>query len=208
MAEGSVRREVILKAAAKLFAEKGVTATTVREIADAVGILSGSLYHHFDSKASMVEEIIISYIDDLRERYRAATVEIADPRELLAALVRESFATVEAHPYATEIYQKDHAYLRGLPNYEYLRKAAADIQQTFLTAITSGVRSGAFRDDIPPEVIYRFIRDAVWLSVRWFKPTRSYPMAKLAEDYISLFLNGFGAQASERGRRRSSQRAR
>lgn len=204
MAGGSVRREIILNAAAKLFAEKGVAATTVREIAIEVGILSGSLYHHFDSKASMVEEIIVSYVDDLRERYRAASEAITDPRQLLSELVRESFATVEAHPYATEIYQKDHAYLRGLPNYEYLRKAAADIQQTFLTVIAAGVRSGAFRDDVPPEVFYRFIRDAIWLSVRWFKPTRSYPMARLAEDYVSLFLDGVGARASGRGRRRGA----
>ncbi len=51
---GSERRDEILAIAAQLFAERGFAATTVREIADAAGILSGSLYHHFDSKASMV----------------------------------------------------------------------------------------------------------------------------------------------------------
>ena len=109
MAPGSARRDVILQAAARLFAEKGVTASTVREIADSVGILSGSLYHHFDSKASMVEAIIISYLDDLRERYAAVVAAELEPRACLAALVRESFATIEAHPYATEIYQNDQA---------------------------------------------------------------------------------------------------
>src|SRR5262249_57938903 len=46
----SERREEILAIAAKIFADKGYASTTVREIADAAGILSGSLYHHFDSK--------------------------------------------------------------------------------------------------------------------------------------------------------------
>jgi TetR/AcrR family transcriptional regulator, cholesterol catabolism regulator len=34
------------------------------------------------------------------------------------------------------------------------------------------------------------MRDAVWLSVRWFKPTRDYPIARFAEDCTSLFLDG------------------
>ena len=40
----------LLELAASMFAERGLRATTVRDIADAAGILSGSLYHHFDSK--------------------------------------------------------------------------------------------------------------------------------------------------------------
>jgi TetR/AcrR family transcriptional regulator, cholesterol catabolism regulator len=200
MAGGTVRREVILHAAAKLFAAKGVSASTVREIADAVGMLSGSLYHHFDSKASMVEAIIVDYLDDLRKRYATVVAANSDPRSCLEALVRESLATVEAHPYATEIYQNDLTFLRTLPGYEYLRTAAADVQQTWLTVIKAGARAGVFRSDIQPEVFYRFIRDTVWLSVRWFKPTRAYPMSKLADDCI--FLDGFAAASPTRPARR------
>ena len=47
---GSGRRADVVQLAGELFAEKGYRATTVREIADAAGILSGSLYPHFDSK--------------------------------------------------------------------------------------------------------------------------------------------------------------
>ena len=46
----TTRREELLAIAASLFAERGFKNTTVRDIADAAGILSGSLYHHFDSK--------------------------------------------------------------------------------------------------------------------------------------------------------------
>jgi TetR/AcrR family transcriptional regulator, cholesterol catabolism regulator len=191
MTTGSDRRDVILQAAARLFAEKGVNASTVREIGESAGILSGSLYHHFDSKAAMVEAIIILFFDDLRGRYAAVVAAETDPRACLAALVRESFATIEAHPYATEIYQNDQAYLRTLPRADYLRDAAAEVQKTWMTVIKRGVASGDFRDDIAPQVFYRFIRDAVWLSVRWFTPTRSYPMAKLARECTAVFLDGF-----------------
>ena len=39
-----------------MFAERGLRATTVRDIADSAGILSGSLYHHFSSKEEMVDD--------------------------------------------------------------------------------------------------------------------------------------------------------
>ena len=41
------RRDELLELAAAMFAERGLKATTVRDIADSAGILSGSLYHHF-----------------------------------------------------------------------------------------------------------------------------------------------------------------
>ena len=63
------RREVILAQAGKLFARKGVSATTVREIGDAAGILSGSLYHHFESKEAMVDEILAEYLEHLQHSY-------------------------------------------------------------------------------------------------------------------------------------------
>ena len=53
------RRRELLETAAEVFAEQGYNATTVREIADAAGILAGSLYYHFDSKESMVDEILL-----------------------------------------------------------------------------------------------------------------------------------------------------
>src|SRR5579859_657672 len=81
------RHEQILAVAARLFARKGVAATTVREIADEVGILSGSLYHHFDSKEAMDDEILAPYLRDLREACVSVVSGGADPRARLRDLV-------------------------------------------------------------------------------------------------------------------------
>ena len=51
-----------------MFAERGLRATTVRDIADSAGILSGSLYHHFSSKEEMVDELLRGFLDWLFER--------------------------------------------------------------------------------------------------------------------------------------------
>ncbi len=66
MTESVGRRELILTTAAEMFARKGIRSTTVREIADAVGMLSGSLYHYFDAKDSIVEEILMGFLEAIR----------------------------------------------------------------------------------------------------------------------------------------------
>ncbi|WP_433045894.1 TetR/AcrR family transcriptional regulator [Dactylosporangium sp. CS-033363] len=187
----TVRREDILLVAARLFAHNGVASSTVREIADAAGLMSGSLYHHFDSKAAMVEAIVMAFLHDLQGRYAAAVRAAAgDPRECLGALIRASFAAVDAHPYATEIYQNDRAFLRALPSHGRLRAVALDVQQTWLDVLAAGIAGGRFRGDVPPAVLYRLIRDAVWRSVHGFTPTPGYSRARLAADCTAIFLDG------------------
>jgi AcrR family transcriptional regulator len=58
------RRTEILETASSLFASSGLR-TSLKEIADACGILPGSLYHHFDSKEAIIVELVERYRDDL-----------------------------------------------------------------------------------------------------------------------------------------------
>jgi AcrR family transcriptional regulator len=188
------RRERILSSAAQLFARKGVAAGTVREIANQVGILSGSLYHHFESKEAIVDEILSSFLDDLRTRYREVLARDTDPRVGLHDLVLVSLQTVEAHPYATEIYHNDGNYLRQFDRFGYLTTSGRYVEDTWLKVINTGIAQGAFRDDLDPMVFYRLMRDAVWLSVRWFRPTRGYPTGRLADECTSIFLDGLAVR--------------
>ncbi|WP_219417950.1 TetR/AcrR family transcriptional regulator [Pseudonocardia nigra] len=184
------RRTAILVQAADLFAGKGIAATTVREIADAVGILSGSLYHHFRSKDEIVHAIVTSYLDDLTGRYAQIVAAGSEPRAQLAELVHGSLAVIEAHPHATEIYQNNAGHLASLDGSDQIRAAAHTIQKSWITVLEAGVASGDFRSGIPPTVLYRLIRDALWLSVRWFTPTEQYSMKQFADDFVSTFLEG------------------
>ena len=191
------RHEQILTVAAGLFARKGVAATTVREIADEVGILSGSLYHHFDSKEAMVDEILVPYLTDLRAACASALSRATDPRTRLCDLVFASLQVAEAHPHATEIYQSDVNYLSQFERFGYLAGAAGDIRKTWLEVISDGVARGAFRPDLDPGIVYRLMRDAIWLSVRWFRPAPDYPLTRFAQECTSLFLDGVAVRHAE-----------
>ena len=59
--------------------------------------------------------------------------------------------------------------------------------------IKDGIESEAFRADLDPKMVYRFIRDGVWAAVRWFKPGGRLKAADLADEYCSIILDGIAA---------------
>ncbi|MCU1594196.1 MAG: TetR family transcriptional regulator [Frankiales bacterium] len=184
------RREVILERAADLFAKQGVAATTVREIAEAVGILSGSLYHHFASKDEIVDAIVTSFMEDLVTRYDAVLASETDPHAQLVGLVRASIATSAEHPHATEIYQNDARYLQADDGSAAVVKGARTVRSAWIQVLEGGAAAGVFRDDVPVKVIYPLLRDGLWLTARWFVPTKTYGYDELAADFVKVFVDG------------------
>lgn len=99
------RREELLSLAAEMFAERGLRATTVRDIADAAGILSGSLYHHFDSKEAIVDELLRDFLEGLFARYREIAAANLNPVDTLKGLFLASFDAIETKHAQVAIYQ-------------------------------------------------------------------------------------------------------
>ncbi|MEO3788667.1 TetR/AcrR family transcriptional regulator [Nonomuraea sp. B10E15] len=186
----SERRDHLVKLAAELFARKGFQATTVREIADEAGILSGSLYHHFDSKETIVDEVLSTFLDDLIARYRAALESGGDARTVLSEMVRIGFGTLEPHRAAITVMQNDWNYLRQFPRFNYLVKAEDEVEQMWVAQIKAGQAAGLFRPDVDPKLTYRMIRDTIWVAVRWFRPGGRLNTSGLAEHYITVLFDG------------------
>jgi AcrR family transcriptional regulator len=193
MKEPPGRRDEILAGAAELFARKGIKATTVREIGDAVGVQSGSLYYHFDSKDSMAREILMDFLSAIQERYAKALAQTRDAADALHQIIVASLQLTREKPHATTIYQNELAYLREDPRFREVQAASADVRQAWLDVIERGVAEGAFRSDVSPKVFHRLVRDAVWLSGRWHHDD-DQPAERLAEDITSIFLQGFAAR--------------
>ncbi|MEO7236400.1 MAG: TetR/AcrR family transcriptional regulator [Lapillicoccus sp.] len=198
------RRAMILDEAAGLFARQGIAGTTVREIADAVGILSGSLYHHFAAKDEIAGAIMTRYLEDLLGRYRAVVADTPDPAQRLERLIAVSFEVATSRPHETEMYQSSLQPLLDGPDGPSVRAAAAEIQATWIETIGAGVDAGELRSDVEPAVFYRFLRDALWLSVRWFRPGGRYSVSRLAADYTRVFLEGYATRPDDRGQERRS----
>lgn len=187
------RRGELLAIAAGLFAEKGFKNTTVRDIADAAGILSGSLYHHFDSKESMVDEILRSFQEELFGKYDAIIAGDDDARTKLEQAVRVSFQAIDRHRHEVAIFQNEADFLGTFERFGYLAERNAQSRDVWMTLLREGVASGALRQDLDVELVYRFIRDTVWVAVRWYRPGGSLSHDAVADQYLTILLDGISA---------------
>jgi TetR/AcrR family transcriptional regulator, cholesterol catabolism regulator len=184
------RRQELLRIAGELFASRGFTNTTVRDIADAAGILSGSLYHHFDSKESMVDELLSTFQTGLFEQYDAIMSSDLDARGKVDAVVRASFQAIDQHHSEVAVYQNDAAYLAQFERFAYLTRRNNQLRDVWLRLLRDGVEQGALRKDLDLELTYRFVRDTVWVAVRWYRPGGRLRIEDVADQYLAILLDG------------------
>jgi len=184
------RREELLSIAASLFAERGFKNTTVRDIADAAGILSGSLYHHFDSKEAIVDELLDTFQTELWKQYDAIEASDLSPRGRLEAVVRASFDAIDHHHSEVAIFQNDAAYLVTFERFAYLGERNTKFRTLWTGLLEAGVASGELRADLDVELVYRFLRDTVWVAVRWYRPGGTLAPSDVADQYLTILLEG------------------
>jgi len=188
----SRRRADMVAIAAELFAQKGYRATTVREIADAAGILSGSLYHHFDSKESIGDEILSGFINEVLADYRSAVVEAADPRAALEQIVRTTSRTLAQHRAALTMLQNDWNYFASQPRFAYMPKALREIERIWIGQLDAGKQAGLFRADLDTKLTYRLLQDVLWIPAQW-RRTRGYSTDQVIDGFLRILVEGIAA---------------
>lgn len=184
------RRDELLELAAAMFAERGLRATTVRDIADSAGILSGSLYHHFSSKEEMVDEVLRGFLDWLFARYQEIVDTEPNPLERLKGLFMTSFEAIEHRHAQVVIYQDEAKRLSGQDRFSYVEQRNKEQRKMWLDLLNQGVEEGYFRPDIDVDLVYRFIRDTTWVSVRWYQPGGPLTAEEVGRQYLAIVLGG------------------
>ncbi|MER6449868.1 TetR family transcriptional regulator [Streptomyces venezuelae] len=184
------RRRELLDTAAEVFAAQGYNATTVRKIADAAGMLAGSLYYHFDSKESMLDEILSAFLTELWDGYDTVLAAGLGPRETIEALVTESFREIDRHRAAVAIYQKESRTLSAQPRFHYLSDSQQKFEKAWLGTLERGVEAKVFRADLDIRLTYRFVRDTVWVAASWYRPGGQHSPEEIARQYLSMVLDG------------------
>jgi AcrR family transcriptional regulator len=120
-------RDSIMAAATELFAARGVTSTSIDDIAEAAGIAKGSIYYNFESKAGLVEAIM----DRSSELLTAALAEAAKDRSgvhLQAAVVLALLTLLQQHPataqvMVTELFRTERSWREAIQNWRVLALA-------------------------------------------------------------------------------------
>jgi AcrR family transcriptional regulator len=91
-------KEKLMRASLRLFVQKGIAATTTRDIAAAAGIAEGTIYRHFESKEAMADEIFLSHYLPFAGALKKVAGGSNDPLEQLRAMVRHFHRSFDADP--------------------------------------------------------------------------------------------------------------
>jgi TetR/AcrR family transcriptional regulator, cholesterol catabolism regulator len=187
--------EDIIAASARVFQTKGYHAATVQDIADAVGILKGSLYHHVKSKEDLLYLIVKEPIGRIYERM----TEIADgdspAGEKLRRAIHAHLEALDQHyPHLfVYLHEREEMKRRFREQFKLSPKAYERCWQQILR---EGVKSGEFRPDLDVQVVsYGLLGMLNWLY-KWYDPGGRLGVREVAEQFATLALGGLTAAPS------------
>jgi AcrR family transcriptional regulator len=173
-----------------VFAAKGVGNTTIRDIADEAGILPGSLYHHFESKDALLEEILRGALVELTERYEEVRDADLDPIKAVERLISTGLQFVVDEHDVNAIVQNDYTYLHDVEAFSFVEDFSARHRRIWRQVLERGVVSGVFRSDLDLDVAYRSMMGSIVAVVRWYRPDKRFDVNQLTAAHTALYLTG------------------
>jgi hypothetical protein len=138
----------------------------------------------------MVDEILSTFQEELFGKYDEVLASDDDARTKIERAVRLSFEAIDRHRHEVAIFQNEADYLGSFERFGYLAQRHAQSRDVWMTLLTQGVAAGALRQDLDIELVYRFIRDTVWVAVRWYRPGGELTHETIADQYLSILLDG------------------
>jgi AcrR family transcriptional regulator len=160
----------LLKEAARLFRDKGYERTTVRDLAAAVGIQSGSLFHHFRSKEEILKAVMVETIRLNTALMQAAADSEESARDKLRALVRSELESINGQTgeaMAVLVYE-----WRSLSeSSQGLVLELREIYEGLWLSVLEEL-SGLGQLKAEPFIVRRMLTGALSWTVTWYKPER------------------------------------
>ncbi|WP_313953762.1 TetR/AcrR family transcriptional regulator [Accumulibacter sp.] len=189
------RRAELLRAAARLFVEKGFDATTTRDIAEAVGMRSGSPFYHFRSKQELLKAAMVEGLDAGYERLLAAIDGIADPEQRLRVLVGTHLGTLLEGECPSPMLLGETRALDAAARAE-IAAAFDRYQVPWQATLDELARAGKIASAAAPVRLMLF--GMLNWSKHWYRPDGRLSVDQLADSALALLLDKSPAQGSAR----------
>lgn len=186
-------RLAILNAAAKLFKERGYTATTLRDVADEAGMKAGSLYYHFSSKDEIMDEVLDSGLQGVYGAVTDAIEECGANNHLqkieaaIRAHVKMLFLQGDFISANIRLYSQLPEEIRL--KHQKLRHEYADLWDQLLQEAKD---AGLLRADLEIVPLRQFVIGGLNWSTEWYDGEK-YSVEMLAERCIKLIGHGMYA---------------
>jgi len=191
-------RQEILRTAARLFQQRGYDATSMNDVAAALKLSKGGLYHHFQSKDEILFEIMNHAMEITQERVLNPVRAIADPAERLRALIRLHIEVVlsprdreitvmlhENHPLPPALRKRINT--RKKEYVHFVESLMAEVQKD---AVKQPQRAGKTSGAVSPRAAAFALLGMVNWIYQWYKPEGDLQTHNLVPQFTELIFGG------------------
>jgi AcrR family transcriptional regulator len=187
-------RQEILRTAARLFQQRGYDATSMNDVAAALKLSKGGLYHHFQSKDEILFEIMNHAMEITQERVLDPVRGIADPEERLRSLIRRHIEVVlsprdreitvmlhENHPLPPALRKRINT--RKKDYVHFVESLIAEVQKDAQRARPSKAAVS------PRAAAFALLGMINWIY-QWYKPEGELQASQLIPQFTELLFGG------------------
>jgi len=184
------REQEIVQVAIELFATKGYEQTSMEDIAAALGILKGSLYHYIESKRDLLAKVLIGGTIELCEGLN----KIIESQASSAAKLKQAFRRhvqffFTEYPRACVILEERLTILDNAQRKKVV-KERDEYEGAWRKLIKEGVERGEFRSDLDIAMMVRGMLGMCNWMIKWYKLDGKWPPSKAADLFSDMVLQG------------------
>lgn len=184
------KREAILRAAIKVFANKGFFNSKVADIADAAGVADGTVYLYFKNKDDVLHSIFDRAMEEFISEGKKEIARLPSPKERLSRIAELHLERLGADRDMAVVFQVE---LRGSTKFmeEFSAAGFHEYLELIRQTIEDGQNAGVFRKDLKPIVAAKILYGSLdEMVTNWILSRKSYPLAAMAGEVLKVFLGG------------------
>jgi TetR/AcrR family transcriptional regulator, cholesterol catabolism regulator len=188
-------QETIVAAAAGLFRRKGFAATTMRDIADAVGLSKAGVYHHYQSKEQLLKDVFDTGTQALMAQLRDVQERDLTPVEKLELFVRTRMEAISSHQDMLTVIWQERPTIDGatfgavVAELERYRAGVTEL-------IEAAQAAGELRDDVDPHLLMLALDGMTGWSYLWLRPAGEHAPASIGEQFWTYVWMGVRGEAA------------
>ncbi|PKA83356.1 TetR family transcriptional regulator [Ulvibacter sp. MAR_2010_11] len=182
------RKEEIISVASLLFKEKGYSAVSMRDIAQAVGMKAASLYNHISSKQEILATLILQVAKEFTTGMEAVVAENNAPLQKIQTIIEMHIDITVNYSEGLAALNNDWMHLedKDLADFVQMR---SDYEENFRQIIKQGIDAGEIQPR-HPEVILFSILSTLRTLYLWYQKRGKLDVNVLKKDMVAVFLNG------------------
>lgn len=177
--KAEVKNDQIFETAARLFYEKGYAATSLQDLAHAVGLQKGSLYYYIDSKKDLlfaITDYAHTFFAELTENARA---EGGTPLQTLERMLFQHARFAAEHFHVTAVFYNERSALGG-EHQERIVATRDAYEKSLRRLVRSGQDVGEIAPDLDPRLaVFGVLGTINWIH-QWYRPGGELPPAEIA----------------------------